>query len=304
MSDSKSFNTSLLNVIISSNNERVIILDFSNLALQIIFDACWASMKVDSKRPIARNHYRHAPSSRFYSHCGIDETGSPGIICMVRHQVLRDPSEHGTSSMGKHLLAKAHNAKLNELIECEVTELTSSMVDETALSILKRQGSRGITIVSSQWKIRFDIQVDTYWQKWQTKLFKLAANNFEASEFHQDPWNRNLMLVFVSTHSQWKAISNLELRRSYQALHDHLVLPSDSPLSNICRREYALKGDAIQNQLPSPNKVSSAVDEWTSTNKLASRSVIGCYMDRNWALSEIQLAFDEVDRLFFSLFES
>jgi len=41
--------------------------------------------------------------------------------------------------MGKHFLAKAHIAKLNELTETEVNELTSSTVDETALAVLKRQ---------------------------------------------------------------------------------------------------------------------------------------------------------------------
>jgi uridylate kinase len=34
---------------------------------------------------------------------------------------------------------KAHIAKLNELTESEVTELTSSKVDETAFAIVKRQ---------------------------------------------------------------------------------------------------------------------------------------------------------------------
>jgi len=64
--------------------------------------------------------------------------------------------------MGKHLLAKAHIAKLNELKESEVTELTSSTVDETHLAILKRQGSCGITIVSLQKKIIFDIKFNSY----------------------------------------------------------------------------------------------------------------------------------------------
>ena len=64
--------------------------------------------------------------------------------------------------MGKHLLGKAHIAKLNELTETEVTELTSVMVDETALAILKRQGSRGITIVSLLRKFIFGIQVKPY----------------------------------------------------------------------------------------------------------------------------------------------
>ena len=61
--------------------------------------------------------------------------------------------------MGKHTLAKAHIAKLNELTVSEVTKLTSSMVDETDLAILKRKGNRGILIVSSQSKLKFTIEV-------------------------------------------------------------------------------------------------------------------------------------------------
>jgi len=62
--------------------------------------------------------------------------------------------------MGKHLLAKAHIAKLNNLTESEVTELTSLTVDEKALAILKRQRSRGIAIVSVPRKLIFDIQLN------------------------------------------------------------------------------------------------------------------------------------------------
>ena len=147
---------------ISSKNEHVFIRGLSDLTLQIIVYVWWVSMNEGSKRRIAWNDSRQAPSWRFYLHCGIEETGSPGIICIICHQVLCHPSEHGTSSMGKHFLAKAHIAKLNELTESEVTELTSSTVDETSLAILKRHGSRGITIVSLQRKIRFDIKVNPY----------------------------------------------------------------------------------------------------------------------------------------------
>jgi len=163
MSDSKSLNTSFLEVMISSRNECVFIRDLSDLTLHIIFDGWWASTNVDSKRPVAWNNSRHAPSWRFYLHCRIEETGSPGIISIICHQVLCHPSVHGTSSMGIHRLAKAHIAKLNELTESQVIELTSPTVHETALAILKRQGSRAITMLSSHRNIRFDIQVDAYW---------------------------------------------------------------------------------------------------------------------------------------------
>jgi len=58
------------------------------------------------------------------------------------------------------------------------------------------------------------------------------------------------MLGFVLAHIPWNAISNLELRLSYRALRDDLVLLSATTLCNICRREYALTVDAIKKQLP------------------------------------------------------
>jgi len=64
--------------------------------------------------------------------------------------------------MGKHLLAKAHIAKLNGLPVSEVPELSSSMVDETVLAILKRHGSPGIIIVSSLRNILFDTYLDPH----------------------------------------------------------------------------------------------------------------------------------------------
>jgi hypothetical protein len=89
----------------------------------------------------------------------MEETGCLDIICIVCHQVLHHPSEHANSSMGKLLLAIAHIAKLNKIIVSEGTELTSSMVDETALAILMMKGSRGILIVSSQIKFKCNIQI-------------------------------------------------------------------------------------------------------------------------------------------------
>ena len=145
-------------VTISSNNECVFIRDLSDLTLKIIYDPWWASMTVGSKWPIAWNSSRHAPLWRFDFHSGIKEPGIPGMRCIVCHQVLRHPSEHGTSSIGKHLLANAHIAKLNKLTVSEVTELARSMVEQTALAILTRQGSRRIRIVSSQRKFIFIIQ--------------------------------------------------------------------------------------------------------------------------------------------------
>jgi len=153
----KSWNISLVEVVITSKNDCVFIRDLSNLTLQIIFNAWWASMDVGLKRPIAWNNSAHATSWQFQLNYAIEKTTSTRIICIVCHQVLRHPSEHGTRSIGKHLLAKAHIAKLNELTVSGVTELTSSTVVETALAILKRQGSRVITVVSLQRKMIFDI---------------------------------------------------------------------------------------------------------------------------------------------------
>jgi len=166
MSGSKSLYTSMLEVMISFKNERVFIHYLSDLTLRIIFEVWWASTNVGSKRPSPWNNNSHMSPMPFCLHCRIEETGSPGIICIICCQVLRHPLEHGTSSMGKHLLAKAHIAKWNELTESEVTELTSSTIDHTALTVLMWQDNRESTIVSLQWNFIFDIQVDPYWPKW------------------------------------------------------------------------------------------------------------------------------------------
>jgi len=162
-------------------------------------------------------------------------------------------------------------------------------VDATALAILKRQGSRGITILSLQRRILFDIQVNPYWQKWHTKLSKQAAKDFQTSKFHQDTWDRYLMVGIVSVHIPWKAISNLQIRHSHKALRDHLVLQSAMTLANICRREYALTVDAIKKELPVWNTGSLALDGWTSTSTLAITSILAYYIDGNWALCEVTL---------------
>jgi hypothetical protein len=162
--------------------------------------------------------------------------------------------------------------------------LTSTMVDETELAILQRQGSWGIIIVSLQRKSRFDIKLNPYWPKWQIKRSKLADKDCDTSEFHQDTWNRYLMLGFLSAHIPRNVLSNLKLQQSYKSLRYVLVLPSATTLSNICRREYALTVDAIEKQLPCRNKVSLASDGWTSMNKLTITSVIAYYIVLNWAL--------------------
>jgi hypothetical protein len=62
--------------------------------------------------------------------------------------------------------------------------------------------------------------------------------------------------------------------------------------------------DAIRKQLASRNKVSLAWDKGISVNKFAITSLFAYYTDRNWALREVQLAFDQVDSEFFFYFAS
>jgi len=169
-------------------------------------------MNVGSKRLIAWNDSRHASWWRFSMHCGMEGTGSPEIIFIFCYQVVCHPSEHGTSSMGKRLLLKPHNAKLHKLTESEVSELTISMVDEMALAIMKMQGSRRIPIVCVQRNFQFHILLNQYWLKWLTQRLKPAAKHFETSEFHQEIWNHYLMVRFVPAHIPRIAISNLELQ--------------------------------------------------------------------------------------------
>jgi hypothetical protein len=112
------------------------------------------------------------------------------------------------------------------------------------------------------------------------------------------------MLGVVSAQIRRSARSNLEQRLSYKALLDDVVQLSATTLSNIYWREYVLTVDAIKKQLPSQNKVSLALDGWTSMNTLGITSVISYDIDRQWALPEVPLAFDKVNQLFCCRIES
>jgi len=139
---------------------------------------------------------------------------------------------------------------------------------------------------------------------WETEHSKLTENDYETSEFHQDMWNRDLMIAFVLAHIPGHTLSNLELWRSYKALQSDLVLLSGTTHSNICWTEYPLTVDAIMKQLLSWTKVRFPLEWLTSMNKLAITWVCAYCMDRHWAVREVQLAFDDIDRLFFSSFDT
>jgi len=105
------------------------------------------------------------------------------MICIICHHVLSLPSGHESSSIGKYLLAKGHIAKLNEITESEVTKMTSLTVDETALAILKGQGSRGITIVSLRTKFIFNISVESILTELTDKTLQAGSKELSNSSF-------------------------------------------------------------------------------------------------------------------------
>jgi hypothetical protein len=135
----------------------VFVRDLSYITGQIISDTWWDSKNVGLKCSIPWNNSRHATSRNFYLHCGIVETGSPAIICIISHQVLHHPSKHETSLIGKPFLANVYITKQNKFPVSEGNDADSSLIDESALSTLKWQGSRGTMIVNSQRIFMFDI---------------------------------------------------------------------------------------------------------------------------------------------------
>lgn len=157
MFDWNCVHSSLQVVLISCKNEPVFIHYLSNITLQNILDALGAAMIVSSKCSIDCNNSRPVPWWRFYLHWGFEENSRPGIICIVCHPVVPYLSENGSSSMGRHLLANAHIAKSNKLWQSEVTEFTSTTLNETALTVKKRQES-GRSAIGS-WKWRFILNI-------------------------------------------------------------------------------------------------------------------------------------------------
>lgn len=112
--------------------------------------------------------------------------------------------------------------------------------------------------------------------------------------FDQHSWNRYLLLGLLSAIIPLNAISNKELRRAFFMLRPEVKIPSVGTLTNLLAREYEMTLAAIKQQIPIGQKISIALDGWTSQNRLAITSVIMYYISRNWTLEEVQIAFEEV----------
>lgn len=89
-------------------------------------------------------------------------------------------------------------------------------------------------------------------------------------------------------------LSNPEFRRTFLALRPGITIPSITKIRRLLAVEYENTLQAIKESIPKNQKVSLALDGWTSSNKLAISSVIMYYIGTNWQLKEVQLAFDEV----------
>ena len=112
--------------------------------------------------------------------------------------------------------------------------------------------------------------------------------------FDQHLWNRYLLLGLLSALIPLNAISNKEFRRVFFTLRPNVKIPSVATLTNLLAKEYEMTVTAIRDQIPVGQKVSIALDGWTSQNRLAITSVIMYYISRNWKLEEVQIAFEEV----------
>jgi hypothetical protein len=156
MAAAKCIDTSSLEIMYSTKEERVFIRDLTDEILQMVFDKWWTSMNVETKTTIVWSGSRHAAAWRFYKHCAKTENGCPGIICIVCNTVLVHPSENGTSTMAKHLQSKTHKAELNKLTESDVSLLTDTAGDEQALAVLKKKGSQGVMVASSSHQTQAD----------------------------------------------------------------------------------------------------------------------------------------------------
>lgn len=92
----------------------------------------------------------------------------------------------------------------------------------------------------------------------------------------------------------FNVLSNPEFRRTFLAINPNISIPSVSKIRRLLAVEYENTLQAIKNSIPKNQKVSLALDGWTSSNKLAITSVIMYYIAGDWKLTEVQLAFDEV----------
>ena len=112
--------------------------------------------------------------------------------------------------------------------------------------------------------------------------------------FDQAIWDRYLLIGLLSALVPIHSLFNSEFRRIFTALRPDISIPSVSKIRRLLAVEYDSTIQTIRQSIPEQQKVSLALDGWTSSNKLAITSVIMYYISSDWQLKEVQLAFEEV----------
>jgi hypothetical protein len=98
---------------------------------------------------------KHVQSWSFYQQCAALDNGKAGILCLVCGVLLSHPTINGTASMNKHVKSKAHMAKINAMAADDPASVVSLSADKHALAVLKKKGSDGVLIVSSNLTLHF-----------------------------------------------------------------------------------------------------------------------------------------------------
>jgi len=157
----------------------------------------------------------------------------------------------------------------------------------TGCDVWKQHRDNSNNTLESKAKAYFrETSISFFWDCGYNKLKKFSEGN----------------LVFVDI--TWNSMSFLEIRQWNNVWWGKAVISSASTLSNCCSWGHSLTVEVIQNHMPSRNIVSLASDRETSKEKLATMWVKDNNMNRNGALWEVQLAFDQLGNLFNTYFNN
>jgi hypothetical protein len=110
--------------------------------------------------------------------------------------------------------------------------------------------------------------------------------------FDQAGWENYLLAGMLAVNLPFASIDNPLFRLSYQMLRPEVIIPHRDTLRTRLKTRYAVVQSELRKALGTTQKLSLALDVWSSPNHYAFLAVVGYIITSDWQLKSFLLGFE------------
>lgn len=100
-----------------------------------------------------------------------------------------------------------------------------------------------------------------------------------------------LIELIADCHLPFRLVERASFRNLLRLLHSSINIPGRTKMTSLCAQKIPFIVDHIERSFPRSQRISLALDVWTSVHQQAFLGVNAYYIDQNWEFQEILIGF-------------